>query len=94
MMKIDKDNDNYDVRDAERSDAGQYYCRAENLVGSRDSDSARLSVHSKYSELFQIIWDFLMIFAVSWNGSLAFASIRVLSASLSYQGCVLFHVGS
>ena len=55
MMKIDKDNDNYDVRDAERSDAGQYYCRAENLVGSRDSDSARLSVHSKYSELFQII---------------------------------------
>ena len=53
MMMIDNDND--DVRDAERSDAGQYYCRAENLVGSRDSDAARLSVHSKYSEIFQII---------------------------------------
>ena len=27
------------------SDAGEYYCRAENLVGRRDSDVARLSVH-------------------------------------------------
>ena len=63
MMMIDTDNDN--VRDAERSDAGQYYCRAENLVGSRDSDAARLSVHSKYSDILQIIADFLMIFAVS-----------------------------
>ena len=40
-------NDDVDVRDAERSDAGQYYCRAENLVGTRDSDAARLSVHSE-----------------------------------------------
>ena len=40
-------NDDVDVRDAERSDGGQYYCRAENLVGTRDSDAARLSVHSE-----------------------------------------------
>ena len=33
------------IRDTEKSDAGEYYCRAENLVGSRDSDVARLSVH-------------------------------------------------
>lgn len=77
-MILYKDNDAYydvDVRDAERSDAGQYYCRAENLVGTRDSDTARLSVHSESSELFRIILDFL-IFAVSWNGSLALANIR------------------
>ena len=35
------------IRDAENSDTGEYFCRAENLVGSRDSDVARLSVHSK-----------------------------------------------
>ena len=36
------------IRDAENSDTGEYFCRAENLVGSRDSDVARLSVHSKW----------------------------------------------
>ena len=35
------------IRDAEKSDAGEYYCRAENMVATRDSDVARLSVHGK-----------------------------------------------
>ena len=36
------------IRDVENSDTGEYFCRAENLVTSRDSDVARLSVHSKW----------------------------------------------
>ena len=45
MWWCDADDDVF--RDAERSDGGQYYCRAENLVTTRDSDPARLSVHSE-----------------------------------------------
>ena len=36
------------IRDVEKSDAGEYFCRAQNMVGTRDSDVARLSVHSEF----------------------------------------------
>ena len=81
-------NDDVDVRDAERSDAGQYFCRAENLVGSRDSDPARLSVHSKS---FRFLDDICCVFITEALLSLV---LEFLSASLSYQGCVSFQVGS
>ena len=35
------------IRDVEKSDDGDYVCRAENMVGSRDSDVAHLSVHGE-----------------------------------------------
>ena len=35
------------IRDVEKTDAGEYFCRAENIVGIRDSIVARLSVHSE-----------------------------------------------
>ena len=39
------------IRDAENSDTGEYFCRAENMVAVRDSDVARLSVHGKFITL-------------------------------------------
>ena len=36
------------IRDVEKYDAGEYLCRAQNMVGTRDSDVARLSVYSEF----------------------------------------------
>ena len=35
------------IRDAENSDTADYFCRAQNMVASRDTDVVRLSVHGK-----------------------------------------------
>ena len=82
----EEDDNDYDSRDAERSDAGQYFCRAENLVGARDSDPARLSVHSKYCAEMR---DFL-IFTATWNGSLALANIRRAFKCISFVSRLCF----
>ena len=43
------------IEAVQKSDEANYACRAENMVGSRDSDSVRLSVHSKYfSDYFSL----------------------------------------
>ena len=33
------------IHDTEKSDAAEYFCQADNMIGTRKSDFARLSVH-------------------------------------------------
>ena len=40
------------IEAVQKSDEANYVCRAENMVGSRDSDSIRLNVHGKHDDLF------------------------------------------
>ena len=37
------------IEAVQKSDEANYVCRAENMVGSRDSDSIRLNVHGKHA---------------------------------------------
>ena len=42
------------IEAVQKSDEANYVCRAENMVGSRDSDSIRLNVHGKLAfRIFQ-----------------------------------------
>ena len=40
------------IEAVQKSDEANYVCRAENMVGSRDSDSIRLNVHGKHVFFF------------------------------------------
>ena len=40
-----------------KTDEGDYVCRASNMVGTKDSESARLSVHGKTNLKNTIIWE-------------------------------------
>ena len=41
------------IEAVQKSDEANYVCRAENMVGARDSDTIRLNVHGKYSHLIK-----------------------------------------
>ena len=43
------------IEAVQKSDEANYVCRAENMVGARDSDTIRLNVHGKYCHLINDI---------------------------------------
>ena len=60
------------IEAVQKSDEANYVCRAENMVGSRDSDSIRLDVHGNFS-----CFDYSRNLSQIYNDGPMLLSIRV-----------------